>query len=317
MHASFGIDQKASGEECAMHSFDGRRFYWTIEGNDVPNSIKSFLQDKQFSRRSLANLRSSGLVLVNEQQVELSYWLEAGDRLVIALPEVISQSMKPNAGKIEICYEDDYLLVVNKPAGLLTIPSRVENDDSLAQRVLAYYQQIELKSTIHVLTRLDKDTSGLVLIAKERHTQYLLGKASHVRMYYAIVSGRPAEDVFSIEQPIRKCTDSIIKREVHEDGKFARTHVEVVKTNGQYSLVKLDLDTGRTHQIRVHMASIDCPLLGDTLYGGESIFDDDAQMLHAGELRFVHPYSHEEIIITAKYPQKFADVLRAKLYNND
>lgn len=300
-----------------MHLFNGRRFSWTITASDVPDSIKGFLQGKQFSRRSLANLRSGGLVLIDGVQVELSHWLKAGEHLVIELPEVVSDSMQPVISPLDICYEDEYLLVVNKPAGLLTIPSRAENNDSLAQRVLGYYQEIALKSTIHILTRLDKDTSGLVLIAKDRHTQYLLGNAKTVRLYYAIVSGALERGAFTIEQPIRKCTDSIIKREVHQEGQFARTYVKVLRSNCRYSLVELRLDTGRTHQIRVHMASVGHPLVGDSLYGGEAVFDDDAQMLHAGELRFSHPYTQDMVVVTVEYPQKFADVLAEKLDKNE
>jgi 23S rRNA pseudouridine1911/1915/1917 synthase len=214
--------------------------------------------------------------------------------------------MVPQPLPLSIVYEDDYLLVVNKPPFMSTIPSREHPTGTLANALLYYYDQQQLPTTIHVVTRLDRDTSGLLLVAKHRHVHHLLSELQKrgqiKRRYEAVCHGQLSQDKGTIDAPIGRKSDSIIEREVREDGQRAVTHFQVIKRMQHYTHVSLQLETGRTHQIRVHMSHIGHPLVGDELYGG-SREKLSRQALHSKELSFFHPFVQKEYCFQSDLPE--------------
>src|SRR5690625_2717137 len=239
-----------------------------IQRDDEGLLLRQYLRDKlQFSSRFIKRLTTkSGYLTINGENVTVRYKLKQGDVLRIFWPEEIrSDSMRAEKMPLQIVYEDDWIIVINKPAGIPSIPSRLHPRGTIANGLLAYYDERNLPYTIHIVTRLDKDTSGLMLVAKHQISHSILQKNQQnndlVRIYEAIVAGILQEKRATIDRPIRRKQTSIIEREVHPSGKSAVTHYEVIKQYAQYAHVSIKLETGRTHQIRVHFASIGHTLL--------------------------------------------------------
>lgn len=239
---------------------------------------------------------------------------------VISYDILRPSNIEPENIPLDIRYEDDWLLIVNKPAGMLVHPTTKEPHGTLGNALMHYYQQKNTMHAFHPVHRLDRDTSGLVLIAKEPQIQYKLspkGQKLFTRDYLAIVKGGIMPPAGIIDAPIARSLPSIILRKVAPDGKPARTHYQTISTNNGLSFIKLRLETGRTHQIRVHMAHINHPLIGDDLYGG----DPDIitrQALHAYKLQFIHPISQQMIVVTAPLPADMRRVLSVfKLSDNN
>ncbi|MDF2535908.1 MAG: RluA family pseudouridine synthase, partial [Bacillales bacterium] len=251
----------------------GFELNWVIKDEDVGKLLREFLREQQVSKTALTNIKfQGGRILVNKQEVTVRYILAKDDHVLIVFPlEEKSESMIGENIPLDIIFEDETILIVNKSAGMNTIPSRIDPTGSLANAIIGYYHQIGLSSTVHVVTRLDRDTSGLVLIAKHRHTHHILSEDQKIgqvkRNYEAFVHGK-IEGFGSIEVPIGRNKDSIIEREVREDGQYAYTEYQTLSVFEKFSHMRIKLKTGRTHQIRVHMAHVGHPLLGDTLYGG-------------------------------------------------
>ena len=221
--------------------------------------------------------------------------MKNGDKVTITLPsEKFSEHVRFIEGNLDIIYEDEYFLVVNKSANLPSIPSRNEEDASLLEIVNTYFHDNNYVTIPHIVTRLDKNTTGLVLIAKHRHIHALFDKIDINKFYLALAKGKVADQV--IEANIKREVDSIITRCVSEDGDYAKTQIWLEKYDekNDVSLVKLKLFTGRTHQIRVHMSHLDHPLLGDELYGGNKDLIE-RQALHCYNLQFKHPITQNEI----------------------
>ena len=247
---------------------------WEVNRFQAGQTIKEFLKEEEISRIALTDIKfRGGNILVNGMEVNVRYLLKEGETLtVIFPPENPSEGIAGESIPLEILFEDQYLLVINKPAGMSTIPSREHPTGSLANALVGYYLKIGLKATAHIVTRLDRDTSGIVLIAKSRHIHHLFSKQQQKgkvqRTYEAFAEGIISPEKVSIEEPIGRKSDSIIEREVRSDGQYARTDYQVLKRYIEFTHVELQLKTGRTHQIRVHMSYIGHPLLGDDLYGG-------------------------------------------------
>lgn len=266
------------------------------------------LEHAKLSNRLLIRAKQDdGAILVNGMKNTVRYVLKEGDELtVIFPPEAISPYLKREKMPLDIVYEDDDILVVNKPANVSTMPSRTHPTGTLANGILHYYHEKNIPYTIHVVTRLDTDTSGLVLIAKHQYSHSFL---SHMqqhnkieRKYRAIVHGAVKESRGIIDKPIGRQPGSIIERMVRADGQTARTFYCVDKVLNGFTYLHVRLETGRTHQIRVHFASIGHPLVGDTLYGGtrEKI---SRQALHCSEINFLHPFTNEPLSFTSVLPE--------------
>ncbi|MFD4704878.1 RluA family pseudouridine synthase [Gottfriedia sp. NPDC058432] len=271
---------------------------WEVKTEHNGILLREFLKLKELSKRALTDIKfQGGKITVNGEEKTVRTILKELDLVQIYFPiEKPSEELIAEDIPFEIVYEDDAVLVINKPFGIPSIPSREHPSGTLANGLLFYYQTIGLQSTIHIVTRLDKDTSGLMLIAKNRYIHYLFSKnelKNVQRKYLAIVHGQMNDTEGVIRAKIARKSDSIIERIVSEEGQEAITHFNVLVVNRDSSVVELELETGRTHQIRVHMASIGHPLVGDDLYGGNTDLLK-RQALHSYQLSFIHPIDHTE-----------------------
>lgn len=206
-----------------------------------------------------------------------------------------------------IAYEDDYLLIIDKPPGMLIHPTVNESGCTLYDHVAAYYKTRGIASGIHPVSRLDRNTSGLVIFAKEPVIQYWLSQQQIDKEYLAIVTGTLPADAGVIEAPIARKMGSIIERCVDAGGKYAKTAYKTLLKKGDKTLVQLRLYTGRTHQIRVHMAHIGCPLYNDNLYGIPG--PQSRHALHAFRLAFIHPVSDQPLEITRALPKDLRKII--------
>jgi 23S rRNA pseudouridine1911/1915/1917 synthase len=240
--------------------------------------------------------------------------VKAGDILRISLHEDNDNSSEiiPADGVLDIVYEDEDLILLNKPGNVVVHPSYAHYKDSLSNILAGYYEKTGQQHVIRVIGRLDRETSGLIIFAKNRHSAALLSdqtrNMSRRKEYLALCSGVFEETEGTVDAPIAEIPGQRMIREVREDGKEAVTHYRVEQQFEDYALVRLHLDTGRTHQIRVHMKYIGHPLLGDGLYGTE--IPDHHEMkrtaLHAVHLEFKQPISGKELIFDADLPEDMA-----------
>lgn len=275
-----------------------------------PLLLKEYLRNYiKLSLTEWRKIKHSGNLKVNNIIVPATYLVKAGD--IITIPVISNCEIEPIYLPLDIVYEDDYLLVVNKPAGLLVHPVFSEKTVTLANGIMYYYQSNKLPYGFHPIHRLDRNTSGLIVIAKISHVQHLLSCdniKSISRYYTAIVEGivQPIEGL--IDAPIGRLPGSIIQRMVCSNGQSAQTYYKVEKFFKNTTMVELKLLTGRTHQIRVHMSSIGHPLLGDDLYGG-NINKITRQALHAGTLKFRHPILKNNIQLFAQLPNDMLNLI--------
>lgn len=206
-----------------------------------------------------------------------------------------------------IAFEDDFLLIIDKPAGMLTHPTVNESGSTLYDLVAAYYQAKGIQAAVHPVSRLDRNTSGLVIFAKEPVIQHWLSQQEIRKEYLAIVSGRLPQQAGIIEAPIARKEGSIIERCVHPDGKYAKTAYKVIACHKNKTLLQVRLFTGRTHQIRVHLAHIGYPLFNDNLYGTPG--PQQRHALHAYKLAFIHPVSDKPLEITRALPKDLRKII--------
>ncbi len=298
-----------------------KRFTITFTAQHTGALLREAIKGYGISKRALTAIKfNGGEITVNGKEQNVRFILQQGDVVQIKFPiEEASEGLIPEYSlPFEIIYEDEYILVVNKPPYVSTIPSRDHPTGSVANYLIGYYEQNHINSTVHVVTRLDRDTSGLMCIAKHRHIHHLMSeqqKSGDVhREYEAIVHGHVQGDFLSIVQPIGRKEKSIIEREVREDGQFAHTDLTVVKRfeHGDQPMthIRLKLYTGRTHQIRVHCAHLGHPLVGDELYGG--LRDKlPHQALQCMSLSFVHPVKRETMHFTCQLRQELMNLMRS------
>lgn len=283
---------------------------------DDPKKLGSFLLKNGFSHQALIKARhNGGLVLVNHKRRYNSYHLKINDE-VIFIPAVEKKNpwLQPSDKKIDVVFENKNYLVINKPAGVLSIPSRYEDKDAIVNRVLGYFNQKGQKNLKpHVITRLDRDTSGLVVVGKNSvtHARFSkMGKDNFIKKYHAIVHGNFTKNELEglINAPIDKVSNGV-KRGVVQNGKSAKTEYCVIAQKKGYSLVELRLLTGRTHQIRVHMAYSGHILVGDHLYGSRDIFP--RQALNCFSVTFQDPFTNEKVALEINDPRDMTN-----LWNN-
>lgn len=281
---------------------------------DEPSLLRDFLKNHHISRRTLTKVKyDGGQLLVNGQEENVRKMLERGDVVTVQFPkESMNERIHLEHTPLDIYYEDDYLLVVRKPFGLATIPSRDHPYRSLASRVAAYYEEQSIESMIHIVTRLDAPTGGLVLLAKHAHIHHLLSEQIQMgqltRRYVALIEkGEPLPTV--IERPIGRKDGSIIEREVREDGKYARTEIETERELLGYRAAYMRLITGRTHQIRVHLTDCGHPIVGDGLYGSQYAVSE-GQALLCYEVQCIHPITQQPFTVTLDEEVIFKEQLR-------
>ena len=254
-------------------------------------------------------------ITVDGERVNVRFRVSEGQTLSVRLSDPDhSGDPVPREGPLDIVYEDEDMVVVSKAPGVLVHPSHGHFDDTVGNFLMWHYRRAGEESGFHPVHRLDKGTSGLLVIAKHPHGQEKLKNQLHtggfLRAYLAVCDGVPSPPGGTIDAPIGMVDGSLMAREIREDGQSARTHYRVLEVVGGRSLVELELDTGRTHQIRVHMAHIGCPLTGDFLYGREDNALISRPALHSHRLEITHPISGQRLSFTAPLPEDMQKLLR-------
>ncbi len=278
---------------------------WLIQTKYAYMTVRDYLLHVRiFSNRLLKQVKEAGEIRLNGEPVTVRKRLTAGDELMVCFPEEeVSPSLVPIQYPLHKLYEDDWLLIVQKNSGMAVLPNPNDADRvTLANAVLYDYQKRGLDNAFHIVTRLDRNTSGLVLIAKDRYTHHLLQQTEIERGYVAVVQGHMHQKQGVIDLPIGRKLPSIIERTVSEKGKRAITHYQVTEEKGDCSFVRIRLETGRTHQIRVHFSHIGHPLLGDDLYGGP-VGKISRQALHCNMLRLKHPFTGQQLSFYSHFPE--------------
>ena len=261
-------------------------------------------EDMHMSTGLINRLKWQQMIFVNGISRHNDYAVQPGDVITVPLDEEAPQ-YPAEQGSLTVLYEDDHLLAVDKPAGMLIHPSRATMTGTLANRVIGYYAATGQQAAFHPLTRLDRDTFGVVLIAKNSHIHALLQQTPVRKTYHALVYGGPEGEKGIIDAPIARKPLPSLLREVRPEGKPSRTEYTVLERNGILCKLALQPITGRTHQLRVHCAHMGYPILGDPQYGTpESLqlsreLGISTQLLCARELRFTHPITAQALCITS------------------
>ena len=280
---------------------------YLVKNNKYKNINEILSLEFKISTRLKNKLIKKNMIFLNDTACDTRTPIKIGDKLIVDFNyNEDNSNIIPTKMNLDIVYEDEWFLVVNKPSGIAIHPSILHFDNSLSNGICFYFDKIGLKKKIRPVNRLDKDTSGLVIFAKCEYIQECLSlqmqEGIFKKEYLCLVSGTITPKSGTINLPIARKEGSIMERCIDEKGKQAITHYKVIKEFKNYSLVECRLETGRTHQIRLHMASIGHPLLGDTLYGTTSSLIS-RQALHSYKIEFIHPITKKEIELIAKLPQ--------------
>lgn len=309
-----------------------------IVDSDVhTQSMNHIIKQQHISQRMRRRLRNEGIITVNDEPATWNTLVHGGDHLVMKLTPEQEFSLSPM--DLDIIYEDEHILVINKAAGVLMHPTSTVRDHTLANGVLYYYQETHQHYDFHPVHRLDKDTSGIVIIAKTSVVQHAFDKkhTHFYKTYDAIVEGKLPAVPLTINWPIGRKPGSIIQRYCTTEGKPARTDITVISHNTRpivdkspiidsntiigsnnmadencethFTHVQCLLHTGRTHQIRVHVSQLGYPLAGDDLYGGHLDYIQ-RQALHAARVSFHHPMTNEWLELSADMPQDMKDLIQ-------
>lgn len=290
----------------------------TVSDKDSGQRIDRLLAEQleNTSRSDMQGRIKDGLVKVNGETVKPNYKVKKDDVVTVAVRGLVEADIVPEDLDLEIIHEDAEVAVVNKPKGMVVHPAAGHPSGTLVNGLM---HQLDNLSGINgelrpgIVHRIDKDTSGLLMVAKDdvthRHLVEQLVEKSVTRKYTALVHGTIPHDKGTIEAPIGRNPKERQEMAVVDDGKEAVTHFNVLERYKDFTLVECILDTGRTHQIRVHMKYIGYPLAGDPKYGPRKTLETEGQMLHAGTLGFIHPKTGEYLEFTAPLPDQFEDVL--------
>lgn len=262
--------------------------------------LKDYLKEQKIFGNLQKDIKQlNGQYLVNDQTVENRYQLKKGDLLEIVFPaSTQGDNIKSVHHEFEILYEDAYLLIINKTHNLASIPTRNHFENSLANYVMSYYKIKGIVANIHFINRLDYATSGIIALAKNPYILTLMKEEALIKKYLIEVEGILEEKEGIIEGGIEKDPDSIIKRRLRKDFVNSKTSYQVLSESSNKTLVLATLHTGKTHQLRLHFASINHPIIGDELYGTRT--PDQIMHLHSCYLEFIHPVTKECLKITSK-----------------
>ncbi len=297
---------------------DYRKITYEIEEQDAGRTVLSYLKARGYSSRVLAGLKRNPYgITIGRKRVTVQKQLKKGNVLTVRIANREAQAnnehIKPIDLPLSVLYEDEDVLVVDKPPRLATHPSLGNHGETLAGAVAYYLLQKNKEFVFRPVHRLDKDTSGAILLGKNAHAAGVLGedlKKNQVRRtYLAVLAGTLPERKGTVDAPIARMPDSVLARRVDAAGDRAVTHYEVLAERNGISLVRLRLDTGRTHQIRVHMAFLGAPVVGDFLYGQEEPALG-RQALHSETLEFTQPVSGEAISLRAPLPKDIKNYLQ-------
>ena len=268
--------------------------------------LSSFLRhDLKLSVGLVNRLKWKEAFLVNGIPQHTNFFVKCGDVITVRLDEEAPE-YPAQEGKLTILYEDDWLLAVDKPSGMLIHPSRAKNEGTLANFMAGYYQRTGQHAAFHPLTRLDRDTFGVVLVAKNAHIHALLQETHPEKTYEALVYGAPPQPEGEVTAPIARCELPSLLRRIDPEGKPCRTVYRVLESDETTSRLELHPITGRTHQLRLHCAYLGCPILGDPQYGSpeSTAFSQtlglSSQLLCAKKITFPHPITGESITVTSK-----------------
>ena len=274
--------------------------------------------DTDITRTSAQRLIEDGNILVNGKNAKVSYKIQENDKISVEIPEPKQIELKAQNIPIEIIYEDSDIIVVNKPKGMVVHPANGNPDGTLVNAIMAICKDslsgIGGEIRPGIVHRIDKDTSGLLIVAKNDNAHVKMSEQikNHEvkKTYIALVRGVFKENEATIDMPIGRSTSDRKKMAVNKNGKNAITHIKVLKRFDKYTLLKVNIETGRTHQIRVHLSHIGYPIVGDYTYSnGKNEFDVIGQCLHAQKLEFKHPITQRDMCLEAELPQYFKDIL--------
>ena len=282
--------------------------------------IDAYLSEKleDTSRVAIQRLVTNGKVLVNGKTVKASYKVQAGDKIEVEEEVPVEVSLKAQDIPLDIIYEDKDIIVVNKPKGMVVHPANGNPDGTLVNAIMAICKDslsgIGGEIRPGIVHRLDKDTSGIIIIAKNDKAHINLSEQikEHTvkKTYIALVRGLVKENEATINMPIGRSEKDRKKMAVTKKGKEAITHFKVLERYDKYTLLQVNIETGRTHQIRVHLSQIGYPIVGDEVYSnGKNEWNVKGQCLHAKSLEFTHPVTGEKMYLEAELPQYFKNIL--------
>lgn len=287
-----------------------------LEGKRLDVFLSQYYNDK--SRNFFQNLIDDNMIIVNDKPVKSKYKVKIGDSITIKFPKLETLEIDAEDIPLDILYEDKDLIVVNKPQGMVVHPAVGNYTGTLVNALLYHCKDLSgINGVIRpgIVHRIDKDTSGVLVVAKNDNAHNFLAEQlkdhSMNRRYIALCEGRVKEVRLTIDKPLGRNPKDRLKMGIVKDGKSAVTHVEVIERFKEFTLVQCQLETGRTHQIRVHMASKGHPLVGDPLYGfKKQKFNLNGQVLHAYLLAFIHPSTKEYMEFKSDLPVYFKELLK-------
>lgn len=295
---------------------------YLITVNEAGIKLREYLRSRaKLSSRLIKGAAKDERICVNGKVTRLNYILKEGDQVSFGVIKSETQDIEPEDIPIDVVYEDDDILVVNKDPGIVVHPTKSYPSHTLANGIMNYFKETNQNCIVRLVSRLDMDTSGLIIIAKNQFSHMALARdkdrEDFKKTYLAIVHGNLKEKRGTIDLPIYRPLGSDIRRVIDERGQKSITHFEVVDSFSKGDFVRLCLETGRTHQIRVHMANLGHPIFGDSLYGEEELNYIKRQALHAYKLSFPHPRTGEVLNLKADLPEDMNELLKKLKEDND